>query len=123
MPITKRVASTGASEGTPSSVGGDTWGGTWGATWGQTFYFGTPSAPGTGASPVISVTSRVSVAPGSSLTSRVSGVKTVEIALSGDQSGNLLGLSGDQLGNELAASGDATDISISVTTRVQNDFS
>jgi len=78
---TKRVATSGASAGTPASLGSDTWGGTWGGlggtlgnSWGKTWYFGTPASGATAASPAVDATKRVSGAITETTTKRVSGV-------------------------------------------------
>ena len=75
---TKRVATTGASDGTPASLGTDTWGGSWGGfggtlglTWGKTWFYGTLATAATGASPAIDVTARVSGAITETTTKRV----------------------------------------------------
>lgn len=68
---TRRVATSGGSGGSSASIGGDTWGGTWGTTWGRTWHTAAAAVPASGAKPEGTPTPRVSGAPSSTVTKRV----------------------------------------------------
>ena len=74
---TKRVASSGSTAASASSIGTDTWGRTWGgamtslSSWGRTWFYGTEASGTTPASPAVSVTARVSGVPAGGHTKRV----------------------------------------------------
>jgi len=113
--ITRRVPTSGATDGTPAYVGGDPWGLTWGNTWGAYWANVIEAEPGAAASPVIDVTPRVTGALSATATRRISAFG-ISLLLEGDESGDLL-LEGDESGN-LLLEGDAAAFFSSQTKRV-----
>ncbi len=114
MPITKRVATSGGSNGASASIGGDQWHGAWGRTWGNAWHYGTQASGASDVAPAIDVTPRVGERPTRNARQRIHHYLEFE-------DGDYMLLEGDQqeTGEDLLVlSCDARDIIASHTRRV-----